>query len=96
MLGRKGSLLLGALFSLLVFGCFQNVREGKPVPEMTKEELKSMLGQSNLVILDVRIKDEWEKSDTKIKGAVRENPEKPIRSWAENYPRDKTLVFYCD
>jgi len=41
MLGRKGSLLLGALFSLLVFGCFQNVREGKPVPEMTKEELKA-------------------------------------------------------
>jgi rhodanese-related sulfurtransferase len=96
MFNAKGRWLLAVCFSLLAVGCFQNTRESNPVPEITKEELRSLLGQPNLIVIDVRIKDEWEKSDAKIKGAVRENPEERIRSWAEKYPRDKTLVFYCD
>jgi hypothetical protein len=50
--------------------------KGPEVPRMTKEELLPMLGQSDVIILDVRIGDEWKKSPWKIKGAVRENPEK--------------------
>jgi len=61
---------------------------------MTKEELKAMLGSPNLVVIDVRYGKDWTDSDLKIKGAVREDP-RAIVSWANKYPKDKTLVFYC-
>jgi predicted sulfurtransferase len=74
-------------------GCFQNVTSDKSAPRITKEELKSTLGNPEVIVVDVRLSDEWKKSEWKIKGAVREDPEK-FKSWAGNYPRDKTLVFY--
>ena len=37
---------------------------------------------------------DWAPSNTKIKGAIREDPPK-VSSWMEKYPKDKTLVFYC-
>ncbi len=66
------------------------------IPRMTKEELKAKIGNSdhNIVIVDVRAGKDWKGSEFKIKGAVRENPAK-FSSWAEKYPKDKTLVFYC-
>ena len=74
-------------------GCFQNVALDKSVPRITKEELRSMLGNPEGIVVDVRLSDEWKKSEWKIKSAVREDPEK-FKSWADHYPRDKTLVFY--
>jgi hypothetical protein len=68
--------------------------QGPEVPRMTKEELLPMLGRPDLIILDVRVGDEWKKSPWKIKGAVRENPEKGVQSVAEKYPKDKTYVLY--
>jgi len=94
MFNSKRKTIVAVLLSLTVVGCLQEVSMEQKVPRLTVEELKAMLGQPDLVVLDVRIKDEWEMSETKIKGAVRENPEGAIRSWAENYPRNKTLVFY--
>ena len=61
---------------------------------MTKEELKAMLGNPDLIIIDVRYGRDWTDSELKIKGAVREDPE-TFDSWAKKYPKDKTLVFYC-
>ena len=63
-------------------------------PRMTKEELKAMLGNPNLIIIDVRYGKDWTDSDLKIRGAVREDPE-AFDSWANKYPKDKTLLFYC-
>jgi len=80
---------------LALVGCFQNMASDDGVPKMTKEELKSLLGNPDLVVVDVRVSSEWKKSEHKIKGAVREDPEKAIDSWADKYPKDKTLVFYC-
>jgi hypothetical protein len=37
---------------------------------------------------------DWADSDLKIKGAVREDP-KVFESWANKYPKDKTIVLYC-
>ncbi len=62
---------------------------------MIKEELRSLLGNPEAIILDVRITEDWKKSDLKNKGAMREDPEKDYKTWASNYPKDKTLVFYC-
>ncbi len=64
-------------------------------PRMTKETLKSLLGNPDVIILDVRLDKEWQEGKGKIQGAVREDPEKSVQSWADKYPKDKTLVFYC-
>jgi hypothetical protein len=67
----------------------------KETPRMTKEELKGLMGKPDVIIIDVRAKGDWEGSKEKIQGAVRENPDKSTNSWANKYPKDKTLVFYC-
>ncbi len=64
------------------------------VPRITKEELKGMLGKPDVVVIDIRAGSDWKASTMKIKGAVREEPEK-IDSWMDRYSKDKTLIFYC-
>ncbi len=63
-------------------------------PRMSKEELKSRLGDKDIVIIDVRTRHDWEKSDSKIRGAIREDPEEAA-SWAKKYSKEKTIVLYC-
>lgn len=63
-------------------------------PRMTMETLKGMLGDPNLVIVDVRQGRDWDASEFKIKGAVRNDPAK-FDSWKDTYPKDKTIVLYC-
>jgi hypothetical protein len=62
---------------------------------MTKEELKTKLGDSLIAIVDVRYTPNWKKSDRQIAGAVREDPVE-LGSWFDRYSRDLMLVFYCD
>ncbi len=64
------------------------------VSRMTKEQLRLMIGNPDLRIIDVRSNVDWAGSRLKIKGAFRENP-REVRSWMSKYSRDKTLVFYC-
>jgi len=64
------------------------------VPKMTKEDLKPLVGNPDVIIIDVRSKPDWEKDELKIQGAVREDPTQ-VASWMDKYPKDKTLVFYC-
>ena len=65
------------------------------VQKISKEQLLSMMGNPEVVILDVRESGSWKDSRFQIKGAVRENPEKDVQGWFDKYPKDKTLVFYC-
>jgi hypothetical protein len=62
-------------------------------PRLSIEELRSLIGIPEVVVLDVRVGDEWTKSNEKIQGAVREDPER-YNQWAVKYPKGKTLVFY--
>lgn len=64
------------------------------VPKMTKEELKANLNNKDFVIIDVRTPHDYDKSEKKIPGAIRENP-MDVRYWYP-YPKDKTIVLYCD
>jgi len=64
------------------------------VPRMTKDQLKAMLDNPNLVIIDVRAGADWLRSDIKIKGAVREDYNE-VNSWANKYAKNKLLVLYC-
>ena len=68
---------------------------GEEVPRMTKEELKEMLSKPDVIIIDVRATLDWQESGQKILGAVREDPDKVAKSWAEKYPKDKAIVLYC-
>jgi rhodanese-related sulfurtransferase len=87
-------MVIVGVLSLVLWGCFQNLALDSKTPRKTKEELKSMLNHPDLIIIDVRLEDEWEKTQWKIAGAVRNDPEK-VNSWVDKYPTDKTLVFYC-
>jgi hypothetical protein len=64
------------------------------VPKMSKEELQAILGNPDVIVIDVRSPGDWAPSNTKIKGAIREDPPK-VSSWMEKYPKDKALIFYC-
>jgi hypothetical protein len=65
------------------------------VPRMTKEELKSMLGNPEVIVVDVRAGTDWNGSKEKIQGAVREDPNKNAKSWAGKYSQDKIIILYC-
>jgi Rhodanese-like domain len=94
---RYLSSILLAIF-LIVSGMTSKVHamgKGVEVPRVTKEQLLSMMGKPEVVILDVRESESWKKSKQKIQGAVREDPLKDVQGWFDKYPKDKTLVFYC-
>lgn len=92
----KGKLLTGIMY-LLIFtfmGSFAKGAAAGEVPRMTKEELKSLMEDAQVVIIDVRTGWDWNESKLKIKGAVRENPQ-DVESWAGKYDKSKTYVLYC-
>jgi hypothetical protein len=86
------SIVLGVLASVLI-GMTVQAASTDAVPKMTQEQAKSMLG-SEVIFVDVRAPKDWNASDSKIKGAVREDPSN-ISSWADIYSKEKTLLFYC-
>lgn len=82
------------VLGLAIVGMLAPFAVADEVPRMTKEQLKALLDDPDVVILDVRTSRDWKGSEKKIKGAIRENP-KGFESWAHKYPKDKTLVLYC-
>ena len=86
------------LMLLLVFflsGTTAVAASAADIPRITVEELKAMLGDPELVIIDVRVERDWESATRKIPGAVWEDFFE-VDTWAEKYPKDKTIVLYCD
>ena len=90
----KKILLISIVFIFLICSHHTIYAQSGEVPRMTKQALRAVMGQPNVVIIDVRLGREWTESDSKIKGAVREDPQS-IPAWAGKYSKDKTLVFYC-
>jgi predicted transcriptional regulator len=82
------------ILSILLFLIVPQVVYAEEVPRMTKEELKAMIDNPDLVIIDVRSGRDWKSSESKIKNAVREEP-REAESWADKYDRSKTYVLYC-
>lgn len=82
----------------LLFG-FQAGRaaasETRPgIEKISIQDLKSRLGSADLLVIDVRDPVAWSAAETKIQGAVREDP-RDVDSWVGNCPRDKAIVLYC-
>jgi rhodanese-related sulfurtransferase len=84
-----------ALLAFIAAGFIHSALWAADAPRMTKEELKARLGDSDVVVIDVRVPHAWGEGATKIKGAVREDPT-GLKSWMDKYPKGKTYVFYCD
>ncbi len=63
-------------------------------PQITKDELKEILGKPGIHILDIRSIEEWEHSFCKIPGAVHEVAAEWV-AWTAKYPKDDTIVIYC-
>lgn len=66
----------------------------KAADRMTIDELKKILDDPELVIIDVRTGSDWKTSSDKIKGAVREEY-KQVETWSSDYDKAKTIVLYC-
>lgn len=69
------------------------IKSSDNAPRISKETLNARLDDSSLIIIDVRLPQDWKKSGEKIKGAVQEDPNK-FAGWVSRYPKTKTIVLY--
>jgi hypothetical protein len=91
--GQKKIICLAVVAAFLVLTP-TSVVLGKEVPLITKEELKPMMGDADVAIIDVRNGRDWTSSEFKIKGAVYGDPKK-IDEWNGQFNKDTKLVLYC-
>lgn len=68
--------------------------QAQDVRLMEKEELVELLGNPEVVILDVRRRVDWSMSNRKVKGAIREDPGM-YKTWTRKYSKEKVIVLYC-
>lgn len=92
MIRSKITLLILACLVLIVITSFARGAEG--VTYVSKDQLKAELTNPNVIVVDVRQPQAWDSSAWKIQGARRESPAE-VGQWINQYPRDKTIVFYC-
>lgn len=88
-----------ALFSCLVFSqetqfVFRNDDRPSFQKLVTASELVERQTQENLVILDVRLKEDFEKDPQLIPGATYMDPEK-LQEWSSLLSSDAEIVVYC-
>ena len=96
MISRKAILCSMFLVSFVfMLSAAYSVEEDDDIRKISKEEAQQLIGKPNVTIIDVRYEKNWKKSDMKISGAVREHPNE-LGSWVGKYPKDHTLILYCD
>lgn len=79
----------------IVFFCVVSPALGADdVPRMDKDELKALLDNPDVVILDARTSSDWNKSENKVKGAHRLD-QSNWQNLEMMYPKEKTIVVYC-
>lgn len=79
--------------TILLIACTTTQSSGD-TPRIGKDELKAKLGSAEIVLIDVRTGNDWDKSSEKITGAVRMDPQ-GVDAWAATLPKDKEIVLYC-
>ena len=91
---KKSEAVIMAAVLSLILGCVsERVRRTADIPRITIEQLKSMVGSQDVIIIDVRTKEQWTYSNRRIPGAAYGNPN-DVESWAGKYPKGKTVVLY--
>ena len=93
----KNKLLSISILIFWTIGLFASFVSSADVPRMTKDDLKAMLGNPSLLILDVRLGRDYMFTDSKIKGADRPPGITMGHITPSQFPNDKekTIVFYC-
>ncbi len=91
---RRTLTMLKVSLSLALMAVLTINAAAATVQKMTKEELRAMLDNPDVIVLDVRVGRDWKASEYKIEGAVRVDHSE-VKSWASGYGKDKTLVIYC-
>lgn len=92
-MGRKSGWLIATLLAaIFTWQMTAFAAGGEEAPRMTKEQLKGLLGNPDLIVIDVR----WggRNAPEKIPAAVFEDPGK-AEVWSAKYPKEKTIVLYC-
>lgn len=65
------------------------------IGRITVDELKSKIAHDDsILILDVRMPDDYDKADKKIKGSIRISPY-DLKARMNEIPKDKDIVTYC-
>ncbi|MCG8530824.1 MAG: hypothetical protein MI749_09180, partial [Desulfovibrionales bacterium] len=85
-------LLIAALVSATIAYAYGT--GNKKIGIMTKDELKAVMGDKQVVILDVRTGRDWSNSEFKIKGAMRVDQGR-IDATAEKLDKGDKIVLYC-
>jgi rhodanese-related sulfurtransferase len=86
-----GLAMVAGLLMTLAVACASS---GSAAPRITPQTLKGWLGNPDVLVIDVRQPADWQSSATKIKGALRLNPD-DVKTWAAMLPKDKKIVLYC-
>ena len=90
---RRGT--VACIIFMLIFNStgLSTADNDKNVPAISVHQVKQLLNNSDVIIIDVRKYRNWWQSSKKILSAVREDPSK-VDQWAQKYPKDKSLIFY--
>lgn len=88
---KRLAVLVGIVF---LTGIMVSAANAESVPRMNMDQLRKLLGNPRVKIIDVRTGADWAASTVKIKGAVRETPYQAAK-WAKKYDQNLTLVLYC-
>jgi hypothetical protein len=90
---RRGT--VACIIFLLIFSSksFSLADNDKNEPGISVHQVKQLLNNSDVIIIDVRKYRNWWRSSKKILSAVREDPSK-VDQWVQKYPKDKSLIFY--
>lgn len=70
------------------------VDESDDVPRISIHQLKSMLDNNDIVVLDTRPNQQWEASSEKIPGATHHSSF-DAGKWSRQYNQNATIVLYC-
>ena len=90
----KYCLLFPVVSAILLVALSGTVAVAGEVPRMTPDQLKAMLGEPDVTVLDVRTEKDWQASDKRIMGAGHRNA-KEVEEWAKTLDKGKTYVLYC-
>jgi rhodanese-related sulfurtransferase len=90
---HKLRMILGLAFMLL-FAFTMPTYGAEDVPRISTEQLKDILDNPDLILLDVRTEKDWGESDRKIVRAVRVDPD-DVSSWAGDYSKEQKIILYC-
>lgn len=85
--------ILGSLIIVFV-ALYSLTASASGISLISIKQLKLILDNPEIAVIDVRSSKDWQSSDVKIKGAVRGAP-KNFESWAYDFSKDKVLILYC-